>query len=145
MNEIIENSVNVKLIMEDIKREIREKGLANDLPAFNQVAVLRYEPTSPMDLTGLRQNADAARANCTISAEFPVTGSKLLRLFKRASQKATRCSTMPMVLQISEANLSIMQCMDSAIAVINQQQNQIMEMDKKIEQLEKALNQGVSK
>ena len=143
MDNQAQKRVDVARIMAEIKQEIRDKGLHDELPAFDQIPVVSYRQSYSLDLTGLREKIQATRANCVIQALYPVEGNALKRLFKKVSQRATRCSIGPMALRLTESNMTMIDCMEHAASVINDQQNQLREMDEKIKALTDALNQGV--
>lgn len=144
MNSTDENRVDVGRIMEDIKREIDTKGLFDELPAFGQVSMVHFQIPEGSDSTGLRHKVQSAMANCAVSAVYPVEGGLLKRLFKKASQKATRCSIGPLSLRVTETNTSIFQCLDYAATIIEQQQQQIAELNEKLESIGNAVNGEVN-
>ena len=135
-----ETRVDVSRIMADIQREIDEKGLFDELPAFDQVVMVDLHISENADTDALRQCIQRANGFSHIPADYPVVGGFLKRAFKKASQKATRCSIGPMSIQISEAHASMIQCFEMTLSIIEQQQKQIDEMKEKLQLYGKRLN-----
>ena len=140
MNTTEEVHVDVRQIMEDIQHEIETKGLFDDLPAFGQVSIVNLSIPAGSDTTGLRNRVQAAMDNCVVPADYSVTGNPMKKLFKKASQKATRCSVFPLSERITETNMSIVQCLGYAADVIEQQQKQIYDLNAKLADLSRLLN-----
>ncbi len=142
MSNPMEVSVDVSKIMADIKREIKEKGLYDELPAFEQVTILNNQEINALDATGLRNRIQGAKANTAVPADYPVEGNALKRLFKKASQKFTRCTIGPMSIRLTDNHAAILDCLEYACNVIEQQQAQIAEQNQKIAKIYAALDRG---
>lgn len=140
MNTTEEVRVDVRKIMEDIQHEIETKGLFDDLPAFGQVSMFDFTVSTGSDTTGLRSRIQAAMDSCVVQADYPVTGSFAKKLFKKASQKATRCSVFPLSQRVTETNMSILQCLSFTANIIEQQQKQISDLNAKLADISKLLN-----
>lgn len=134
--------VDVVKIMAEIRREIERKGFYDELPTLDQVPILEYRRADSPDADPLRERIAYAMAFCMIPADYPVEGNGLKRAFKKASQKATRCSILPMSNRISQSNQALLQCLEQAASVIEQQQRQIADMEGRIEKLYEAMNRG---
>lgn len=144
MNTTEEAHVDVRQIMEDIQREIETKGLFDDLPAFGQVSMFDFSIPAESDTTGLRNRVQATMNSCVVQGDYPVTGNAMKRLFKKVSQKATRCSVFPLSQRVTETNMSILQCLGYAADIIEQQQKQISDLNDKLADISKLLNGEVS-
>ena len=134
--------VDIVKIMAEIRREIVRKGFYDDLPTLDQVPVLECRKAESTDSGPLRERIANAMALCMIPSEYPIEGNAVKRAFKKASQKATRCSIFPMSNRISQANQALLQCLEQAASAIEQQQKQIADMEGRIEKLYEAMNRG---
>ena len=132
--------VDVGRIMAEIKREIAEKGLFDELPAFEQLEMLDYQVGGKMDISALRQKVNSTLNSVMIPADYPVSGNSLKRAFKKASQKATRCTIGPLSIRISEANTAIMECFSVFAGIIEQQQQEIDVLNERLAQVGRMLN-----
>lgn len=144
MNTTEKKRVNVAEVMAQIKREIKEKGLYDELPAFEQVSGHGVE-ASNRDTTGLRRMIRDMAANSEVQSVYPVEGNALKRLIKKVFQKATRSAVQPMAMKVTQTNAGIFQCLEYAANVIEQQQAQIADMDDRLTELEEALERGTEK
>ena len=145
MNTTEGKRVDVAAVMAQIKREIKEKGLYDELPAFDQVSGHGAGASSNRDTTGLRRMIEITAANSEVQSVYPVEGNALKRLLKKVFQKATRSAVQPMAMKVTQTNAGILQCLEYAANVIEQQQAQIAEMSDRLEELEEALERGAEK
>lgn len=134
--------VDVVKIITEIRRELERKGFYDDLPTLDQVPVLEYRRAENLDGGSLRERIANTMALCMIPAYYPVEGNGLKKAFKKASQKATRCSIFPMSNRITQSNQALLQCLEQAVDMIEQQQRQIADMEGRIEKLYEAMNRG---
>lgn len=133
-------TVDITKIIAEIRAEIREKGLNDDLPGFKEVGIVDYSVITQVDINALRQRVQTLMDNCQVSAVYSTEGNAIKRFYKKLIYKATRCVTGPMALRMSDTNHSITQCMNSMVNIIDQQQKQINELSTQMKQICEALN-----
>lgn len=86
------NNINIEEIMADIKREIKEKGLTNDMLSFDEVP---YKRTSA---GGSVQDALCyIKENYTVQPYKQLSGNPLKVLFKKVIRKLTKFYVEPVV------------------------------------------------
>ncbi len=105
---------------------IQTERYSDDLKiSYENIPIISLAIPEAKDCASLLTNIQNAKQTSFISAEFPVEGNALKQVFKKASQKATRCSILPLTMQINENNTSILTCLEQAVRIIDQQQQQI--------------------
>ena len=135
MSENRENSVNVQKIMKEINREIIEKNLFDELPAFSQIPMrdtnqyVGLEGEDP-SLGTLEQSIGVLKSSYQVSSAFPVSGNPVKKVYKRLVRKSTQCVTVPMSEQLTNINGTIVHCMNQMMGIIQHQQKEIDQLKK---------------
>ena len=92
-------NINIEEIMADIKREIKEKGLTNDMLSFEEV------PYRKSQAGGSPQEAlDYVRSNYYIQPYKELQGNPLKVLFKKVIRKMVKFYVEPVVMEQNDFN-----------------------------------------
>lgn len=95
----METNINIEEIMADIKREIKEKGLTNDMLSFEEV------PYRKSQAGGSPQEAlDYVRSNYYIQPYKELQGNPLKVLFKKVIRKMVKFYVEPVVMEQNDFN-----------------------------------------
>jgi len=120
--EINVKEINIEEIMEEIRREIKEKGYSNDMLSFNDISIEAPSPSllsSPpsFDREALANYLNQLRQNIVIETYRPIVSyTKIARrfvvFFKKAIRKCIRFYIDPLIAEQNQKNLLTLQCLE---------------------------------
>ena len=94
-----DTNINIEEIMADIKREIKEKGLTNDMLSFDEI------PYRKSQAGGSPQEAlEYIKSNYYIQPYKELEGNPLKVLFKKVIRKMTKFYVEPVVMEQNDFN-----------------------------------------
>ncbi len=135
--------VDIEKIMQEIREEIKEKGLDKELPAFESGAPIRcgavYEC---FDEDYFYENVEQMNQTCLIQPDRPIAGNPIAVLIKKTIRKLTRFYIAPAFCDQSQFNVAAVKAMNSLRYYIDEDRKskaRIDELAKRVEELEKRL------
>ena len=124
--------LDIEAIMEEIRAEVRKNGPYEEIPGFDTIP-----KTERTTAASLKKDVEELTADYEIPLTFPEPeGNALKRLYKKCAARAVRCVTVPLSARATETNLGLKTALEKAVEVIEQQQQRIEELEKKVEGLE---------
>ena len=140
--------VNIEKIMQEIRGEIKDKGINQEILEFDEFAEFdsgyRIDETSgKFDLLFFYGSMNKANAHYLYEFNRPIYGNPISVLIKKTIRKITRFYVQPLAIdqmQFNTYNIQALNCIRDYI--IEQEKNKVLidEMSKKIESLEKLAN-----
>lgn len=135
--------VDVEKIMQDIRNEIKEKGLDKEILNFEPVAIPKSgQQYDCFDYLFFLDNVDKINRTCLIQPNKPVGGNVIARFVKKAIRKLTRFYVAPIVCDQSEFNVYVTRVVNSLRYYVDEEKKDkenIEELTRRIELLEKKL------
>lgn len=121
------NIVDVQKIMEEIKAEIAAKGLANDIPAFEDTVSLGCGSNASVDLSALKRELAYLRQHEVhyyrdITSYHPWL-TPIVRFVKRVIRKLCKFLGEPMVEEVNEYHRHVAKTIEHIIKALEQQPN----------------------
>ncbi len=98
------NSIDIEEIMAEIKRDIKEKGLTEDMLGFEDVPYKK-----PVQIGGSEQADDALaflNANCSVQPYKELKGNPLKVFFKKVIRKLVKFYVEPVVQEQNDLNIN---------------------------------------
>lgn len=137
-----ENEINIESIMQEIRAEIREKGLTNDLLSFNDVVV----DTSAMnavkfDKIAFNEEIYTVNHSWNVQAYRVLSGSKPVVFFKKVIRKLVYFFVEPIVLEQDGFNASLVRLMNQMNCYIDETKNENEELKKQLAELSEKVKQ----
>jgi len=139
----IQNSdIDIELIMQEIKADIKEKGYTNDLLSFNDIVV----DTSTMNVSKFDKisfNEEIYTVNHTwnVQAYRVINGSKIALFFKKVMRKMVYFFVEPIVLEQDGFNASIVRLMNQMNCYVDETKEQNLALKKQVEDLTEKVKQ----
>jgi len=139
----IQNSdIDIELIMQEIKADIKEKGYTNDLLSFNDIVV----DTSTMNVSKFDKisfNEEIYTVNHTwnVQAYRVINGSKIALFFKKVVRKMVYFFVEPIVLEQDGFNASIVRLMNQMNCYVDETKEQNLALKKQVEDLTEKIKQ----
>jgi len=139
----IQNSdIDIELIMQEIKADIKEKGYTNDLLSFNDIVV----DTSTMNVSKFDKisfNEEIYTVNHTwnVQAYRVINGSKIALFFKKVMRKMVYFFVEPIVLEQDGFNASIVRLMNQMNCYVDETKEQNLALKKQVEDLTEKIKQ----
>ncbi|MEY8382766.1 hypothetical protein AALG83_06305 [Christensenellaceae bacterium 44-20] len=130
--------VNIEQIMEEIRREIREKGISLDIPEFSGASEKPVAEIAPFDMNEFMQNVVAVERSYQVERYAPIVGNPIVKLVKRVVRKMINFIIAPIVEDQNAFNAA-------AAKTIFSLQSYISELEKRMKELESAKEQGERK
>ena len=128
--------INIEAIMDEIREQVKAGGPYEDVPAFEGIPL--DEPQGPVEAAMLSQRIAQRAGNVAVGNPTPrYEGSKWKRLYKKLVYKAIKCALTPLGQRVTETNYVFLQCLEDSADVIARQQQQIDQLTRRIETLEK--------
>jgi len=100
----MDKEFSIEDVMEDIRKEIKEKGLTADMLSFNDVANINYVDDSTFSKEGLVACLTNMGDSYVIPESRPVSGNPIVVFIKRLIRKFTRFYVKPIVEAQTEFN-----------------------------------------
>lgn len=98
-------TINVETIIEQIKREIQEKGYSpSDLSFMDAEEITGLPDSNSYDFGILDENLNMANQCCNVNCYQPLTGNKVAVLIKKLIRKCTSFFVVPVVVNQNEYN-----------------------------------------
>ena len=141
MSEMQEVRVDVQEIMEQIRKEIKAKGLRDELPSFDQIPVPLQMPGSVVTGT-LAENIARMNEQCRIQADYPLSGTGVKLALKKVGHKMTRGTAIPMSERITFFNECTVRTVNELVRIIDEQQKQIEILQQRLDQMDARLEYG---
>jgi O-antigen chain-terminating methyltransferase len=109
------DAIDVEKIMEEIRREIDQRGYENNLPAFDKMFLSDDCETENQDLTKLSDCLFQLSSKWGISADHPIKSrngliGKIIIFCKKLIRKCIRFHVEPIVIEQNENNRLIYEC-----------------------------------
>ena len=137
--------VDVEKIMQEIRDEIKQKGLDKELLSFEPVRSKNISETYDcFDYEGFLDNVDKINRTCLLQPNKPITGNPIAVLVKKTIRKLTRFYIAPIVCDQSEFNVSVTRATNAIRYYIDEcrkDKEQIEELLSRVEALEKQLKE----
>ncbi len=141
------SEINVEEIMEQIRQEIKEKGLEYEILRFEELYAdnkntLLGEHAEPFDLMILLGNVSDMNYYYLYSVNRDVGGNTISRLIKKSIRKLVRFYVQPLILDQMNFNTAAVRAMNSLRNYIVENEGmqiRLNEMAEKIEHLENKL------
>lgn len=100
----MENNINIEEIMAEIKREIKEKGLTDDMLSFDDVP---YEkPVSVGGSEQLHEALEFLNANCCVQPYKELKGNPVNVFVKKVIRKLVKFYVEPVVQEQNDLNMN---------------------------------------
>ena len=115
------NQINVQDIMKEIKKEIEVKGYTNDLNKFDKVK--------------FNEDLYVANHEWEVNPYRPLQGNKAAVFFKKVIRKLVYFFVEPIVMAQDGFNASLVRLMNQMGCYIDEQNKEIAELKKQIEEL----------
>jgi len=136
------NDINIELIMQEIKAEIKEKGYNNDLLSFNDIVI----DTSGMNASNFDKiafNEEIYTVNHTwnVQAYRVLSGSKVALFFKKVVRKMVYFFVEPIVLEQDGFNASVVRLMNQINCYVDETKEQNELLQKQVEELTEKIKQ----
>lgn len=133
-----EERLDVKTIMDEIRREIKEKGLVDDLPSFDQVSMGKYNHNA--SLNGNIPASQVRMNQCwRIIPDDPIPGSGTKAILKKTVRKLTRFLRVSMAEKITVYNQNTTETINQLTNAILYQERKINELTKYVDELRAAI------
>ncbi len=136
--------VDIGKIMQEIRAEIKEKGLDKEILAFESG---RPKQSSHVydcfDFDFFADNAEKMNRVCLLQPNKPITGNPIAVFIKKTIRKLTRFYIAPIVTDQSEFNICVTKVTNSLRYYIEEEKKdkqQIEKLIQRVETLEKQLN-----
>ena len=138
--------VDVEKIMQEIRDEIKEKGLDKEILSFESIQPVHSgSGEDSFDYEFFIDNVNKANATCLIELDKPLQGNPVSVFIKRVVRKLTRFYIAPVVSTQAEFNAYVTRSINSIRFYIEEQMNQqeqLGELLKRIDALEAQLKKG---
>ena len=132
------NSIDVSQIMADIRREIEEKGLRNDLPDFEEVAVPNENDADSgvFSLERFTLHVDGMNSTYLVPGYHPIGGNPIKVFFKKVLRKLMKFYVQPIAEEVTDFNTCSVRAMNQARNFILEQKSYIEDLEARVETLE---------
>ncbi|MGN0838689.1 MAG: hypothetical protein ACI4NN_06355 [Pyramidobacter sp.] len=145
--------INVEKIMEEIRREIKEKGLTNDVLSFENIPVPDELSTSEdtigdFDRQKFLSSSRAVNRSYRVSLWRPLSGSRLKQFVKKVIRRLIRPIVQPVIEDQTAFNSAVMRNLNEVRNYViknddaeKSRDKQYADLLKKAEQMEKELSE----
>lgn len=137
--------VDVEKIMQEIRDEIKQKGLDKELLSFEPVRSKNVSETYDcFDYDCFLENVDRINRTCLLQPNKPIVGNPLIVLVKKTIRKFMRFYIAPIVCDQSEFNVHVTRATNSIRYYIDEcrkDKEQIEALLARVEALEKQLKE----
>ena len=130
--------VNIEQIMEQIRQEIREKGISLDIPEFSGASEKPVAEIAPFDMNEFMQSVAAVDRSYQVERYAPIVGNPISKLIKRVVRKMVNFIITPIVEDQNAFNASVAKTISSLQSYIN-------ELEKRVNELEASAVKGERK
>ncbi len=128
--------INVQEIMKQIKKDIEVKGYTNDLLSFDDVIVDAGSlNANKFDKVKFNEDLYVANHEWEVNPYRPLQGNKISVFFKKAIRKTVYFFVEPIVMAQDGFNASLVRLMNQMGCYIDEQNKEIAELKKQIEEL----------
>ena len=128
--------INVQEIMKQIKKDIEVKGYTNDLLSFDDVIVDAGSlNANKFDKVKFNEDLYVANHEWEVNPYRPLQGNKISVFFKKAIRKTEYFFVEPIVMAQDGFNASLVRLMNQMGCYIDEQNKEIAELKKQIEEL----------
>lgn len=125
--------INVDAIMEEIRKELKEKGIRNDIPSFEEVAS-GFSPGQEFRQDTFFKEVESLNQNFQIVAWRPLEGG-IKGFLKKIIRKLTKFYVEPIALDQTEFNAHSVRAFNQMVAYVREQDAQIEFLKQEIENL----------
>ena len=139
----IQNSdIDIELIMQEIKADIKEKGYTNDLLSFNDIVVdTSTMNASKFDKIAFNEEIYTVNHTWNVQAYRVINGSKIALFFKKVVRKMVYFFVEPIVLEQDGFNASIVRLMNQMNCYVDETKEQNLALKKQVEDLTEKIKQ----
>jgi hypothetical protein len=130
--------VNIEQIMEEIRQEIREKGISLDIPEFAGASEKPVAEIAPFDRNEFDRGVLAVQRNAQLECYAPILGNPIIKFIKRFVRKMVNFIIAPIVEDQNAFNAA-------AAETISSLQSYINELEKRVGELEASAVKGERK
>ena len=128
--------INVQEIMKQIKKDIEVKGYTNDILSFDDVIVDAGSLNAKkFDKVKFNEDLYVANHEWEVNPYRPLQGNKISVFFKKAIRKTVYFFVEPIVMAQDGFNASLVRLMNQMGCYIDEQNKEIAELKKQIEEL----------
>lgn len=128
--------INVQEIMKQIKKDIEVKGYTNDILSFDDVIVDAGSlNANKFDKVKFNEDLYVANHEWEVNPYRPLQGNKISVFFKKAIRKTVYFFVEPIVMAQDGFNASLVRLMNQMDCYIDEQNKEIAELKKQIEEL----------
>lgn len=128
--------INVQEIMKQIKKDIEVKGYTNDILSFDDVIVDAGSlNANRFDKVKFNEDLYVANHEWEVNPYRPLQGNKISVFFKKAIRKTVYFFVEPIVMAQDGFNASLVRLMNQMGCYIDEQNKEIAELKKQIEEL----------
>ena len=128
----MDEAINLKQIMEEVRAEIAKNNLKADIPEFTVLPLGLVEQIAPFDMQAFLESVQLAQAYSRVEQYAPIGGNPVVRFIKRIVRKMTNFITTPLVESQNAFNAAVMQS-------VGQARDYIYALEKRLGELEKQL------
>lgn len=130
------NNLNIEEIMSQIKKDIEVKGYTNDLLSFDDVIVdVSSMNVNKFDKVRFNEDLYVANHEWEVNPYRPIQGNKVTVFIKKAIRKCVYFFVEPIVMAQDGFNASLVRMMNQMGCYIDEQNKEIAELKKQIEEL----------
>lgn len=112
--------INVQKIVEEIRKEIEEKGYTEDMLSFHEIPIENELLTDEFQMSEWKNNLKMANARCQINyyREIPQTGIK--KFIKRVIRKLAGFLIIPIIEEQNDFNAYVVRCLNQVDKLIDE-------------------------
>ena len=130
------NNLNIEEIMSQIKKDIEVKGYTNDLLSFDDVIVdVSSMNVNKFDKVKFNEDLYVANHEWEVNPYRPIQRNKVTVFIKKAIRKCVYFFVEPIVMAQDGFNASLVRMMNQMGCYIDEQNKEIAELKKQIEEL----------
>lgn len=139
------NEFNIEEVMDEIRKEIKEKGLTSDMLSFSDVTSVSVADDGSFSKAGLDSCLANLSDSCVIRDNRQLSGNPIVVFIKRAIRKLTRFYVKPIVDAQTEFNAYTVQTanMLSRYVCDDLEKTNTKQLEEKIELLELKLRTAI--
>ena len=128
-----EDTVDIEKIMDEIRAEARKYGSGEDIPTIDRIS-----PEMAVTVDNLKKKV----AELTKDYEIRPTvtnagGNPLKKIYRKIVSRATGCATTSLSQQVTETNRNLKIALEETVDVMENQQKQIDDLEKKVRRLDR--------
>ncbi len=131
--------INTEEIMKQIRKEIQEKGLTEEMLSFEEIpyAEEKFSVQGNFQLQSLQQSAEYLSVRNQIQAEKPIEGNFLVVWVKKLIQKLLKFYILPVMTEQNALNLHTANAVQQISQYIQETEQERQELKQEIELLKK--------